>query len=253
MRETIHQVLCAVAVALFISSCLTEQISSDESSEKKWQKNSAGKPYSIAKVAAPDRPGNAYRFELRSGEKYTSRRGSVTYRSEIDTNDSVQPGSTQWYGLSIYIPKDFPIENNRLVMGQWYADSDPGEISRSPAMAQRFVGGRFYVTVRHSAERIQKTDGKEEVIYQTEGLQLGKWNDFVYQVKWSYLADGFVNMWLNGSKVAAYQGPVGYNDEKGPAFQFGLYRDDSEKTYVVYFDKYSRGARLDEVDPRVPR
>ncbi len=118
-------------------------------------------------------------------------------------------------------------------------------------MAQRCRNGRFYVTVRHSVERIVSNpdDVPEEVVFDTTKLPLGQWNDFVYQIRWSYRADGFVNAWLNGKQIISYRGPVGYNDEIGPVFNFGLYRDRSDKTYVVYFDCYRRGNSFRDVDP----
>jgi len=42
--------------------------------------------------------------------------------------------------------------------------------------------------------------------------------------------------------VAAYRGPVGYADRGGPEFKFGLYRDDTDKTYVVCFNAVRTGA-----------
>lgn len=50
-----------------------------------------------------------------------------------------------------------------------------------------------------------------------------------------------MNTWINNNKVIEYSGPVGYNDKNGPALQFGIYRDQSEKTYVIYFDEIKMG------------
>ena len=56
-------------------------------------------------------------------------------------------------------------------------------------------------------------------------------------------------MWLNGEKSITYEGPVGYNDNRGPHFQFGIYRETDPTTFVVYFDEYRRGNSYEEVDP----
>ena len=77
----------------------------------------------------------------------------------------------------------------------------------------------------------------------------GVWHDFVYHIKWSYKDDGFVEGWLNGKKIIDYRGPVGYNDDQGIYFKIGVYRNESEKTYVIYHDEYRRGNSFAEVDP----
>jgi Polysaccharide lyase len=107
------------------------------------------------------------------------------------------------------------------------------------------------VTVNHSEQRIvaDPDNVPQEVVFETKELPPGEWNDFVYQIKWSYHKDGFVNAWLNGKPMIRYRGPVGYNDEIGPTFNFGLYRDGTDKTYTVYFDEYRRGKSFSEVDP----
>ena len=58
----------------------------------------------------------------------------------------------------------------------------------------------------------------------------------------------FVNVWWNGRQVVRYAGPVGYNDDFGPYFKFGLYRDDSDKSYAVYFNRVRLGGRREDVD-----
>lgn len=218
-----------------------------------WRLMSPGRPYSVASSNLARHPaGHSIRFELRNGEAW-NRPSDPSFRAEIDTDDYVAIGSVQWYGFSLYVPRDFPSEDNRCVMGQWHnkAKAQIGEADKSPAVAQRFRKGRFYVTVRHSDQRVVTDPDAvaEKVVFETRELPLGKWNDFVYQIKWSFRQDGFINAWLNRRRIIAYRGPVGYNDEIGPTFKFGLYRDDSAKTYVVYFDEYRRGRSLPEVDP----
>ena len=71
----------------------------------------------------------------------------------------------------------------------------------------------------------------------------------MHQVRWSYREDGFVRSWLNGRQIVDYRGPVGYNDEVGPKFKFGLYRDNKEPTSVIYHDSYRRGRTCEDVVP----
>lgn len=72
-----------------------------------------------------------------------------------------------WYALSVFIPHDFPIEDNRLVLAQWWAEPDEGEYSdRSPVLAMRFRNGKFYISLRTSPEKIMKENGKEIILYE---------------------------------------------------------------------------------------
>jgi hypothetical protein len=74
------------------------------------------------------------------------------------------------------------------------------------------------------------------------------WHDFVIQARWSYKDDGFINIWWNGRQIVQYRGPVGYNESTGPQFKFGLYRDDTVRTYVAYFNHVKFGTSPEEVD-----
>ena len=201
--------------------------------------------------------GKSYRFELRKGDVWvTCYSAEPSFRSEINTDDYVSVGSTQWYGFSLFIPKDFPIEDNRLVMGQWWSRSkiSMGEVPKSPPLSQDFRNGWFKIRVRHSVDRVFKqADAPKETIYETKHLPLGAWNDFIYQIKWSNGSNGLINVWLNGKQVASYRGPVGYNDDIGPTFKFGLYRDATDKTEIIYYDEIRRGSSFQEVDPSILR
>lgn len=206
-------------------------------------------PYAIQLDSNIVRKGShSVRFEIRDGDVRINKRGNKSFRAELSTEKPVKIGSEQWYFFSLFIPSDFPIEDNRLVIGQWYAPSDSGEKPRSPAMALRFKNGKFYISMRTSHEKImKKNDGNEVILFQTKDFILGKWNDFLVDVKWNH-ENGFVKIWLNKNLITDYKGPVGYNDDLGPSFQFGIYRDKSKKTYVIYFDEFRRGRTRSSVE-----
>ncbi len=224
-----------------------------------WILQSADNNYAIQTSSSISRHpgGKSYRFELRKGDVWISQYSAEpSFRAEINTDDFVSINSVQWYGFSMFLPNDFPIEDNRLVLGQWWARSKTwmGEVSKSPPISQNFRSGVFRIRVRHSSDRILKdTDAPTNTVFEAKNFPLGKWNDFVYQVKWSYKRDGFINIWFNGKQVARYRGPVGYNDDIGPKFKFGIYRDASDQTQIAYFDEVRRGKSYAEVDPAALR
>src|SRR5208282_5174192 len=191
--------------------------------KSKWKIQSPGKPYSIQTASDVRKNGeDSLRFELRKGEQWNS-----SFRSEVNTTEHPPMNSVRWYAFSLYLPAGFPIEDNRLVLAQWHgADKkELGEVARSPSMAFRYRAGRFYITDRHTSE----------------------WIVFVVQAKWSYQDDGFVNVWWNGKPIVQYHGPVGYNDDIGPYFKFGIYRDDTDKTYVAYYNQVKSGTSAEAV------
>lgn len=200
----------------------------------------------------------AARFELRKGDLFfnpnlPSAGGPRPdgYRAELMEAFTATPGETYWYAISLFIPEGFPKHLNRLVLGQWNAVADSEaelKAERSPPLSQRYIDGKFVIKLRHDRKRTQKGNGKELALFKTADLPLGKWNDLIYQVKWSWRKDGLVRAWLNGNQIADYKGPVGYNDKQGPYFKFGIYRDDVPETYVVYFDEYRRGRSRDDVE-----
>jgi hypothetical protein len=226
--------------------------------ESAWGTQSPGKPYSIQIVPpVSNSTEDCLRFELRKGEFYADLFGKMSFRSEVNARDFPPIDSIRWYRFSLLLPKDFPIEDNRLILTQWHGADKKylGEVSRSPTLAFRYSGGRFFITMRHSANRIIRDASRvpSETFFETDQFPLGEWHDFLVNAKWSYRDDGYINVWWEGRQVVSYAGPVGYNDDFGPYFKFGVYRDDSDKTYVVYFSQVKIGDRLQDITTPDPK
>ncbi|HSB78627.1 MAG TPA: hypothetical protein VLM91_07565 [Candidatus Methylomirabilis sp.] len=55
------------------------------------------------------------------------------------------------------------------------------------------------------------------------------------------MSDGSIAIWLNGARVADYQGPLGYPDDPPEVyFWFGLYRDRLSQPMTIYIDDYRK-------------
>jgi hypothetical protein len=153
-------------------------------------------------------------------------------------------GREIWYSLSTFIPQEFPIVESPTVITQWHASEDPGEdvAARSPVLAHRYANGDLIIDIRFSSHKIQQAnDGSKRVLYEKKSFSKGMWHDFLYRIRWSYLSDGLVECWLDGKQIIAYKGPIGYNDDYGPYFKFGLYHHDGIDPFVIYHDEYRRG------------
>ena len=90
----------------------------------------------------------------------------------------------------------------------------------------------------------------------------GEWEHWVYHTRYTFAADGFVELWRNGELVVSWaQTGTAYNDDKGPYFKLGIYSASwgmrpgpppaNESANVVVYGGIKQGDRdssYDEVD-----
>ena len=207
-------------------------------------------PYSGRIVTDIVRRGRyAARFELRAGDNMPEDRGGGV-RAELKDDYNAPLGKDYWYSFSTYIPNNFPLRKPNCVIAQWHGEHDDGEESRSPVLAHRYAGGDLIIDIRYSSTKIQHAnDGTRKTLHEEKNFRRGVWHDFLYHVVWSPDDNGRVEGWLDGRQVIDYRGPVGYNDDEGPYFKFGLYHHDGPDPYVIYHDEYRRGPRRADVEP----
>ncbi|AFZ29864.1 hypothetical protein Glo7428_1295 [Gloeocapsa sp. PCC 7428] len=165
---------------------------------------------------------------------------------------AVPTKSEYWYGFSIYLPPGYIKDPSFEIVNQWNARPDfkLGEKWRSPQLALVTADGKWHVHRRWDHQQVTKNNtpaGKETITL--GAYQTGVWTDWVFRVKWSYEADGLVEVWKNGKLVVRKTGPNTYNDEVGPYQKFGVYKTDwkhhPEKSRasvrVLYFDSIRMG------------
>lgn len=187
------------------------------------------------------------RFELRKDDDLNWDQGS---RAELKDNLNAPLNQELWYGFSLNIPESFPELEKNCIVAQWHGEHDEGETSRSPVLALRIEGSKLYITSRSSKQKIQSTnDGPEQIHYSLNEFPKNKWLDFVVKASWSYHWDGMLLVWLNGDQVIKYNGPLGYNDDRGPYFKFGVYKHSGENPLIIFVDEYRRGHSREAVDP----
>jgi hypothetical protein len=216
-----------------------------------WVLQSPGKPYSVQIVSDLIENGaDSLRFEIRGHERWVDQTFIGTCRSEVATREFPAANSVKWYAFSVFFPTNFPLEDNRLVFAQWHDEWHLLQPGRIPLLAFRFVNGSLSMTLRHSARHLiyDPDSVPEERLFKKNNFKLGRWHQFVVQAKWSFEEDGFINVWWNGKQIVQYHGPVGYDEARGPQFKFGLYRDDTEKTYLAYFNHVKMGDSPKDVD-----
>jgi hypothetical protein len=161
--------------------------------------------------------------------------GQSTERSEINERHRHPIGQDVWYSFSVYVPEDFPIEDVRVVMGQWKQTTIALWLKHSPAVAQRFRNGRFQITINND-------DGRQ-YLYETGTAEdpalLGQWTTFKYHIRFDKEDNGRLEVWMNEEQIIDYTGQIGYQgDLKTSYFRMGLYRDTLEAPMTVYYDDF---------------
>ena len=185
----------------------------------------------------------AARFEVRPGDSNVAGSGTGE-RTHVyigtATTDSVE-GREQYWAWSTYIPPDFTAP-----MGGWNSfvgfhhtgTTGGGNIAFSVNNMSRIMflvrGGAFDNPIRKD--------------YTLAPLKKGRWYDFVLHIKWSsHRKDGFVEVWVNRSKVVPKTITPTLYVGQGAYLKMGYYRRAYSKRTVIYHDGMRRGPTLADV------
>ncbi len=188
----------------------------------------------------------ACRFELRPGD-YVSQ----GHRAELRDPYNVVWDEEVWYGFATLISEDFWLPDTAgCVFAQWHDQAKLGDPSGKPPLAIRYRGGRLFFTGAYGRFASPDPDIRYEFASIAD-FPKGVWHDFVVRVFWSRHATSEIEIWLNGTRVVEWHGPLSYENEvEGPYFKLGLYwSPPGSRPIVAYHDNYSRGHSFDEVDP----
>jgi hypothetical protein len=167
--------------------------------------------------------------------------GQSNERAELDSGARPLLGRDVWCGFSFLVPAEFPIVDSRLVLSQW----KQADLAGSPLVAQRFVGGRHYLTIRDL-----DTLGEWREERDLPRIVLGRWHDLVCRVRFATDASGLVEVWFDGRRVLSVRGATA-SASGGDGFyhKLGLYRDTLAEPMTVFVDNYALGSSFDAVDP----
>lgn len=179
----------------------------------------------------------------------------VSYRTERTGGklknhgtSNLRIGSEYWVAFAIYLPDDWQLDpTGGEILWQLHGSKDDGEKSRNPNMTIRIDGANWKLSRKWGAKKIMTSksdyDGATTTILAP--WETGRWTEFVLNFKLSYKDDGFLNVWMDGEKVASIKGGNTYNDDVGPYMKFGIYknnwgnRSDWEANYAN--NKHPRG------------
>lgn len=156
-------------------------------------------------------------------------------RTELDSDRHVLLNLRIRVRFSFLIPEDFPIVDLRLVFAQWKQQWVKGSPRGSPMVAQRFINGRHYVTIRRSDSVSSKLRG-----FDLPELELGVWNDMEYTIRLATRDHGSVRVRMNGREMVSFDDPTAFIEGSRRFYnKIRLYRDRWPEPMTIDFSGYS--------------
>jgi hypothetical protein len=198
------------------------------------------------------------RFELAKSD-VTNYNGFSRAEIHIDCPTNAE----NWYAFSNYLRTDFVADPLAENIAQWHdvPDWNLGESWRSPPISLGIVNDRYYVKILWAAAPVNTNDTKDgEKDIDLGPIDKGKWNDWVFHIKFSYKSDGILEIYKNKVKIYSLYGPNSFNDKYYPYFKIGIYKwgwngwasYSPENKRVLYYDEVRIGnqnANLSSVSP----
>lgn len=206
-----------------------------------------------------------WRIELRPGDFVEATETTSNAKSEIQTlrsyknpafNGCAPYGVDMWQAWSVKLEPRPPFMGDFCILGQWHATEDNPETAPARVADDSwypvagFTLGRVqdslgdvlqYFTRYSSAER--QPQGTSNLINYnvSDGpLTRGVWHHIVVRINFAYTGNtGSLQVWLNGQEKVNVSGVnIGYNDLKGPHFNWGIYRgyrDSDPYPEIIYY------------------
>lgn len=197
---------------------------------REWIREDPLQSYSLLRTANHRRlHEDSIRFELRENE----------LGAQILTQYSIPAHEERWYGMSIYLNGDFPVDDTLVTLLEWKSasGSDQEDLSINAPISLRLIHGEMSLWL------------KEKKIFQISQNFLGRWIDLQFRVKWSELHDGAIQFWLSDRLVFDYQGKISAGIDENSVLKFGIHRNKSTQKMIVYFNELRQGKSASEVKP----
>lgn len=178
---------------------------------------------------------HAARFEVRPGDKVNPNWSGELAQVMTLTNEAA--GQEWWWAWATFFPPDFPVTYGWCVFTEWHQTGLPGVVQGPAPINFDCKEDQFRLIVRGGDE----PNWSQRMFY-FPGFQRGIWHQFVFHVRWSPDADGFIELWHNGNLVVPKTHlPTSYRNQ-GLYPKIGYYRKDgvNTQTGVVYHDDVRR-------------
>jgi hypothetical protein len=205
---------------------------------------------SLTRVTFPVKAGN---YSAKFLIKKTDVPVFGSYRTEL--KQGIMPvNAERWYGLSVYLPASFTIDQVPECIFQWHnvpnfgLKETWGNYKFQNPFRLETNNGRFVFVHQYSSIPSDPKSPVGSKSYDLGPYETEVWTDWVVHFKLSYQKGGLFEIWKNGQKVLTINGPNYYNDESGPYFKIGIYKwgwsgknSSTTNHRIVYFDEIREG------------
>lgn len=150
-------------------------------------------------------------------------------------------GQEQWWAHSILFPDDYeiPPPGRPWHWGVVFNFHHTGSSGQANLQVVSLPGGlAFWVAGGPSVVHGPTDPGFHQTLL--DPVTRNVWHDFVYNIRWSARADGFVRAWLNGTLRMEYRGPTLYAGQ-GCYLKLANYHSPLGKPVSVIHDRIRRG------------
>lgn len=135
-----------------------------------------------------------------------------------------------WFKFSLYLPDDWVSDTRPVTLAQWHGVRDQllGEGGRAPPLRLLVADGKWIIVGGADNMRITRfwyqTYTNEYLrIYWSAPITRGKWEDWLFKIRWSHQEDGELAVWRDGKQILHRKGANAYEDPLAPFFKIGIY------------------------------
>ncbi|WP_221392205.1 heparin lyase I family protein [Dyadobacter sp. NIV53] len=198
-----------------------------------YRVQSPNKEYSVS--LAKNKTCQLYKFQLNSGDQWSSDAGKDKERSELYSLTKMPFDQDVWLSYAVRVAPGAPVSSAFCHLGQFHATEDSGEVASVPVLTFRFKGeNALQITTCANTEKIAKVNTTGVIRYNGT-LQRGVWVRNVMRIRFSP-TNGQLQWWENGVEKLNLSGVgIGNNDTVGPYWKFGIYRTRSVETLIAEY------------------
>jgi Polysaccharide lyase len=130
-------------------------------------------------------------------------------------------GQEYWYGISILVPSTWKADNSYEVVTQWHGTKQGAAVALR--MDSLGVSAGLHGSNEIANKWLLMVNGKA---YNLGDIapSVGKWDDWVFRIRWSTTSNGKVTVWRNKQWVKDVTGATMKSDTYGPYWKFGIYK-----------------------------
>jgi hypothetical protein len=190
-----------------------------------------------------------------SDEKYDNGNSDCSFnsvRTQLYEQGRTQPPGENWYQWQMYLPEEFPLGERQSARGLYnFAYFHNGECPHLSFTTETLREPRLFLQINHVL--YDKCLPQKYIDLGAIEPMRGAWHRFELAVLWSTGDDGYARVFIDGNRVADYQGHTLVKEYSRRAyFKFGIYLCCTEGVEKVreatnYFTGIQRGRSSSEL------